>query len=92
METLTIIDTLKYNLESSGILSGAPYLAMGFLLSIAGIIADMLINKRVLTITQVSLLISIQTMTNSYVLDKETFCLWFPFIANNLHDSCWISY
>lgn len=47
-------DTLNYNLGSSGFLSGAPYLTMGILVSVAGYLADMLINKKILTITQVN--------------------------------------
>ncbi|KAG4066526.1 hypothetical protein HA402_007162 [Bradysia odoriphaga] len=48
-----LADTLNYDLGSSGFLSGAPYLTMGILVSIAGFLADLFINKRWLTITQV---------------------------------------
>lgn len=48
-----LADTLNYDLGSSGFLSGAPYLTMGILVSIAGYFADMLINRKWLTITQV---------------------------------------
>jgi len=48
-----LADTLNYNIANSGILSGAPYLTMAILISIAGYVADMLINRRFLTIIQV---------------------------------------
>lgn len=46
-------DILRYDLETSGALCAIPYLTMGVLASVAGYVADMLINQRVLTITQV---------------------------------------
>lgn len=49
-----LADTLNYDLGKSGFLSAAPYLTMGVLVSIAGYVADMLINRRWLTITQAS--------------------------------------
>lgn len=54
-------DTLNYDLGSSGFLSGAPYLVMAILVSVAGYLADMLINKRLLTITQVNILFSVNS-------------------------------
>ncbi|XP_031620236.1 vesicular glutamate transporter 1-like isoform X2 [Contarinia nasturtii] len=46
-------DTLGYELEKAGFLAAAPYLAMGFLLTIAGYLADMCQVKGYLTTTQV---------------------------------------
>ncbi|KAJ6646669.1 Vesicular glutamate transporter 1, partial [Pseudolycoriella hygida] len=46
-------DFLHYDLGSSGFLSGAPHLAMGILVTLAGYLADHLINKKLLTTTQV---------------------------------------
>lgn len=52
---LTLIDTLNYNLRSSGLLSAAPYLTMSILLPVAGYLADWLENKRILSTTQVGI-------------------------------------
>ncbi|XP_031633346.1 vesicular glutamate transporter 1 [Contarinia nasturtii] len=46
-------DTLGYKLEKAGFLAGAPYLAMGILLAIAGYLADICQVKGYLTTTQV---------------------------------------
>ncbi|KAJ6642269.1 Vesicular glutamate transporter 1 [Pseudolycoriella hygida] len=46
-------DALNYDLESSGLLSAAPYLLMSFCIPLSGAFADILQNKNLLTTTQV---------------------------------------
>ncbi len=50
------IDTLNYDLASSGFLSGAPHLTMGILIAVAGLFADFAINRGYVTILQVFVL------------------------------------
>lgn len=56
-------ETLNYDLGSSGFLSAAPYLVLGILVSVAGYLADSLINKRLLTITQVNTFLALHINT-----------------------------
>ncbi|CAG9766459.1 unnamed protein product [Ceutorhynchus assimilis] len=45
-------DIYNFNLGTSGFLSGLPYLAMGIVLPVSGQLADFLISKGYLTVTQ----------------------------------------
>ncbi|KAK7862498.1 hypothetical protein R5R35_005921 [Gryllus longicercus] len=46
-------DTLHFDLKQAGFMSGLPYLAMAIVLQIAGQLADVLRERRILTTTQV---------------------------------------
>lgn len=50
---ITFLDIFHLKLEKAGFLAGAPYLAMGVLLTIAGYLADLVQVKGYLTTTQV---------------------------------------
>lgn len=60
------LDTLNYDLASSGFLSGVPHLTMGIFISVAGYFADLFVNKGYITITQVCVL----NHTKKTLLDK----------------------
>lgn len=46
-------DVLKFDIQKAGFLSAVPYLVMGFAMQISGQVADYLIVKKYMTITQV---------------------------------------
>ncbi|GLH15797.1 Vesicular glutamate transporter 3, partial [Gryllus bimaculatus] len=48
-----VFDTLHFDLKQAGFMSGLPYLAMAIVLQIAGQLADVLRERRILTTTQV---------------------------------------
>lgn len=50
---MKLLDALNYSLESSGLISALPYLAMSICIPVAGVLADVLQNKGLLTTTQV---------------------------------------
>lgn len=53
MYMLAFKDTLKFDLEDSGFLSAAPYLATAASISLGGYFADKFINRGALSICQV---------------------------------------
>lgn len=67
-------NALNYDVGKSGVISAAPYLFMGLLLNIGGIVSDVLVHKKVMTTTVVrKLLFSISLIIQSIFLIAAVF-------------------